>query len=109
MKSYPQSPLNQSYTLNYPIIAYKGMSPHNRKVAIVNLAQDIPQIILNLGKLKFVSFISRNYIRGDISKKIMILVKDENGKLKILVIIMDPWKRIDRDCEFNMPESMYFF
>ena len=35
---YPQQPMRQSHFVNYPILAYKCMTPDNRDIAIVHLA-----------------------------------------------------------------------
>ena len=39
---FPQQPVQQTYIVNYPILAYKSMTPDNKEISIVHLAQDIP-------------------------------------------------------------------
>ena len=54
---YSQSPLNQSWIVDYPMLAYKSMLPTNREIALVHLAQEIPQRIINLGEYEFICFV----------------------------------------------------
>ena len=39
---YSQEPLNQSWIVDYPMLAYKSQLPTNREIALVHLAQEIP-------------------------------------------------------------------
>ena len=36
---YPQEPIEQSWIADYPVLAYKCMSPDNKEIALVHLAQ----------------------------------------------------------------------
>jgi len=39
---YPQSPVNQTWIVDYPLLAYKTLSPMNREIAIINVAGNTP-------------------------------------------------------------------
>ena len=54
---YPQAPLQQTWRIDYPLLAYKCMDPDNRQIALVHLGRNIPQRIIDLGSWEFVSFI----------------------------------------------------
>ena len=40
--SYPQEPLQQSWIVDYPILAYNCTNPDNREITLVHLAQKMP-------------------------------------------------------------------
>ena len=73
------------------------MSPDNKEIALVHLGQNIPQRIINLGNWEFVAFVHGTLDKPDITKSILMLVKNsvDNG-LRLVMIKVDPWKRIDR-------------
>ena len=59
LMNFPQYPISQNYIVDYPILAYKTMSPDDREIAIVHLAQNIPQRLVNLGEgFRFVCFVN---------------------------------------------------
>jgi hypothetical protein len=35
---HPQQPVNQSWIVDYPLLAYKTFTPRNREIAILHLA-----------------------------------------------------------------------
>ena len=39
----------------------------------------------------------------------MFLVKDKLNNMKLVMIQLDPWKRIGRDQEFDQPEMILIF
>ena len=79
---FPQEPLQQSWTVDYPMLAYKTMSPENREIALVHLAQDIPQRVIYLSSgFRFVCFVDGSNARSDTACQIMFLVKNKNGDL----------------------------
>ena len=108
-QDYPQQPLLQSFIVNYPLLAYKSYEPTNNKIALVHLCQNIPQRIIHLGAMEFVAFVADDYDKTDISKQIMILVKDVERNLRLLMFKLDPWKRIDREEVFDLSESCFIF
>ena len=55
---YPQTPLQQEWNIEYPLLAYKHFSPENREICIIHLAKDVPQKVVNLGEWEFVNFVS---------------------------------------------------
>ena len=89
--------MRQSHFVNYPILAYKCMTPDNRDIAIVHLACKIPQRFIYLGKYEFVSFVNKDFDSKTTSRQIIIMVRDKNSNLILLMIELDPWKQIDRD------------
>ena len=42
LQVYPQNTIEQKWTLDYPLLAYKSVSPDNREIIITNVANDIP-------------------------------------------------------------------
>ena len=38
LMDFPQEPMQQTWTVDYPMLAYKTMSPKNREIALVHLA-----------------------------------------------------------------------
>ena len=55
---YPQSPLEQSWIVDYPLMAYNYLTPKNREIVIIHLAQNVPQRVINLGEWEFMSFVN---------------------------------------------------
>ena len=78
------------------------MSPDNKEICLVHLAQNIPQMIINLGSWEFVSFVDGSLEKISITKQIIFLVK-KGAEVKTVMIKADPWKRIGRT------ESMFDF
>ena len=39
---FSQQPTPQSWTVDYPMLAYKTSSPDDREIALVHLSQDMP-------------------------------------------------------------------
>ena len=76
----------------------------------MHLAQNIPQRVISLGKYEFVSFVQGAFERTDINKQIVFLVKhDKTGETKMAVIKIDPWKAINTNKAFDMPETVFVF
>ena len=44
--------------VDYPLLAYKTVTPMNREIAIVNMVHNMPQKIIHLGQWEFVSFVN---------------------------------------------------
>ena len=110
LMDFPQEPQHQSWAVDYPMLAYKTMSPDNREIALVHLAHDIPQRVINLSKgFRFVCFVNGSNERNDTACQIMFLVKNRNNDLQLMMIKADPWKHIDRDNVFNEQESVFMF
>ena len=82
---YPQRPVAQSWQVEYPMLAYKSFTPDNKEICIVNLAQNTPQKVINLGEWEFVSFVTHTHMVNrklfrknmETSTNIMLLVKRE--------------------------------
>ena len=55
---YPQSPVKQSWIVDYPLLAYKTYTPKNREIAIVHMGLNMPQRIIHLGEWGFVCFVN---------------------------------------------------
>ena len=62
-----------------------------------------------MDKYEFVSFVKGNYEDKDTRKQIIILAFDrEEGKFKLLITYIDPWKRIDyTEQAFDVKESIF--
>ena len=103
---YPQERMKQSFIVNYPMLAYKEMSPDNSKISLVHLAEEIPQRIVNLGDWEFISFVHNSNENIQEDCKINFLVGNK-GRIKLLMIRLDPWKRIDKETPFDEPETIF--
>ena len=58
-RDYPSSPLRQSWIADYPLLAYKTPDPKDSEIAVINMAQNMPQRIITLPKnRKFVCFVN---------------------------------------------------
>ena len=82
------------------------MTPDNKQIAIVHLTQEIPQRLVNLGKYEFVAFVENDLNLHSSSTTIMMLVRDTDSQriplpLKLIMIVIDSWKRIDREMAFE--------
>ena len=105
----PQRPLDTTWIVDYPILAYKSVSPDNKEISLVHMAQDMPQRILNLGESEFISFVQGSNERSLTDCRIHFLVKHKS-KIKLMMIKLDPWKRIEtKEVPFNEPESIFLF
>ena len=84
------------------------MSPDNKEIALVHLAQDIPQRILHLDDWEFIRFVHGSNERNQTDCKIYFLVRRPR-EVRLMMIKLDPWKRIDRNEPFLEPESIFRF
>jgi len=58
-RDYPSSALRQSWIADYPLLAYKTPNPMDNEIAVINMAQNMPQRIITLPKeVKFVCFVN---------------------------------------------------
>ena len=95
--------------VDYPILAYKSISPDNREIVISHLSHNIPQRLIHLRDWEFVSFVKGNFEDADLCKQVMLLVKNrKENKIKLIVISIDPWKAIEFYNEFDIPENIFF-
>ena len=84
------------------MLAYKDFTPENREIAVVHMAQDIPQKIINLGEWEFVSFVNHTQMveqkvfeqDKETNCDIMFLVERE-GKIRLMSFKSNPWLRRD--------------
>ena len=106
---FPQEPVKQSYILSYPILCYKTRRPDDKSIAIVHLADDIPQRIVHLGQWKFMTFVHSSFDSTNTSRQILFLCQNEDRKQRLFMIELDPWKRIDRKVNFDQPEAIINF
>ena len=98
--------MKQSFIVDYPILAYKEMSPDNSKISLVHLAEEIPQRVVNLGDWEFISFVHNSNENIQEDCKINFLVSNK-GRIQLQMIRLDPWKRIDKDKPFDEPETIF--
>lgn len=75
-----QEQVNQ---IDYPLMVYKGYTPDNRELILVNLAdKEQPQKIINLYDMQFICFVGHNYV--DREAKIGFLAMDhERESIKL--------------------------
>ena len=104
---YPQQPLEQTWTTEYPYIAYKHYSPKNNKIVIESLVQDIPVKIVNFPQewefvhfVKHTHFPEKNVFEKDHEDKvdIMFLIQntEDQSKRRLICIKCDPWNKDDQ-------------
>ena len=106
---YSQKPLQQTWRIDYPLLAYKCASPDNREIAIVHLGQNMPQRIITMYGYEFVSFVQGAMQRDTIAKQIIFLARSKTNakELKLVIIEIDPWKAIKSDEPFDLPETCF--
>ena len=68
----------------------------------------MPQRVLNLDQWEFIRFVHGSNERTQTDCKIHFLVK-QNGQVRLMMIKLDPWKRIDKYTPFFEPESVFLF
>ena len=98
---YPQQPVQQSWIVDYPLLAYKTASPDNKTIAILNMAMNMPQRIIHLGEWEFVSFVNHTMMveqqlfqkQKETNCDIMFLVRheDKKDKIKLMSFKSNPW------------------
>ena len=49
--------MQQKYIIEFPLLAYKTMTPDNKQISIAHLTQEIPERIVNLDKYEFIAFV----------------------------------------------------
>ena len=97
-----------SYAIDYPILAYKSISPDNKEIVLMHLACKVPQRSIHLGDWEFLSFVDGKHKFDDNRSQIFLLVKNRIMKqTKVLAIFVDPWKAIDFKEPFDMPEHIF--
>ena len=82
--------------MNYPILAYKDIDPDNKTLALVHFSQDIPVQYIRLKNFTFVSFVGGHFDEPSIDRQVIFLAKDSNGKMRLMMLEVSPWKKIDR-------------
>ena len=93
------SPLQQSWMVDYPLLAYKSFKPDNNQIMIGNFAtEQNTQYVVNLGNWDFLCFIGfpnfSAFLRtiDEFLGHFFLLVKNRiSGQVKILMIELDPW------------------
>ena len=65
---YPQHTLEQAYTIDYPILAYKSPVPNNREIVIAHVAQKMPQRSIHLKDWEFIAFVDGDFSNADTRK-----------------------------------------
>ena len=56
----PQHAIEQKWIVDYPILAYKSVTPDNKEIVLAHLSHNMPQRAIHLGKYEFASFVSGN-------------------------------------------------
>ena len=70
--------MQQKYIIEFPLLAYKTLTPDNKQIALVHLNQEIPQRIINLGIYEFVAFVEHNLDTNSCATNIIMLVKESS-------------------------------
>ena len=95
---YYQEPVQQTWIVDYPLLAYKTFTPKNKEIAIVHMAQDMPQRIIHLGEWEFVCFVNHTQMveqkcfekKKETNCDIMILVRKDD-KIRLMSFKSNPW------------------
>ena len=95
---YPQSPCDQTWMVDYPLLAYKSPTPMNKEIAIVHLALNMPQRIIHLGEWEFVCFVNHTQMveqklfkrEKETNCDIFFLVRREE-KIRLMSFKSNPW------------------
>ena len=95
---YPQQPAPQTWMVDYPLLVYKTATPRDREIAIVHMALNMPQRIVNLGEWEFVCFVNHTQMieqklfakQKETNCDIMFLVR-RNDKYRLLSFKSNPW------------------
>ena len=99
---------NLSWAVDYPMLAYKSISPDNREIVLVHLVRNIPQRSIHLKNYELLSFVDGKFKFEDSRCQIVLLVKNRKTKeVKLKVVFIDPWKEIDSDQAFDCPENIF--
>ena len=72
----------QSWIVDYPLLAYKTFTPKNKEIAILHMAQDIPQRVIHLGDWEFVCFVNHTQM---VEQKCFNKSKETNCDIMFLV------------------------
>ena len=67
-----------SLVTDYPIAAYKSISPDNKEIVIMHLSHKIPQRSIHLGNWEFIAFVDGQIKFQDTRKQILMLVKNRS-------------------------------
>lgn len=117
---YPQQPVPQSWIVDYPLLAYKTYNPKNNELAVIHMALNMPQKVVNLGEWEFVCFVNHTQmIEQKLFEKsketncdIMFLVR-RNKKLRLMSFKSNPWLNRDEEPSKADPDivknSIYLF
>lgn len=90
----------QSYTIDYPILAYKSFTSENNEIVLSSLGvRDDRLKVLNLDNWRFLCFVNfpksemiRGFNASPLLSHICMLVKHRaTRKIKIMIIEVDPW------------------
>ena len=95
---YPQENLQQTWIVDYPLLAYKTASPTNKEIAIVHMALLMPQKIIHLGDWEFVCFVNHTQMveqklfgkNKETNCDIMFIVRKDD-KYRLLSFKSYPW------------------
>ena len=95
---YPQSPLDQTWIIQYPLLAYKCFTPDNREIALVHLAHNQPQMIVNLGEWEFISFVNSSQTADyePTDSRIFHFLAQYNQNVRIMKFAIRPYEKEDK-------------
>ena len=63
---------------------------------------------MHLYNWEFISFVEGDFDLADTRKQILMLVRDlETEEINLAIFFIDPWKNIDRDNPFDVPEHVF--
>ena len=86
---YPQENTNQSWIVDYPLLAYKTASPTNKEIAVAHMALPMPQRVIHLGEWEFVSFVNHTQM---VEQKLFGKAKETNCDIMFLVRRKDKYR-----------------
>ena len=75
--------------VDYPLLAYKTVTPNNKEIAIVHMAQNMPQRIIHLGQWEFVCFVNHTQM---VEQKLFDKRKETNCDIMFLVRMREKYR-----------------
>ena len=95
-------------------MAYKTVAPDNKEIAIVHMALNMPQRIINLGGWEFVCFVNHTQMveqklfgkKKETNCDIMFLVRRER-KIRLMSFKSNPWLKEEEIPKDNDDPDIY--
>ena len=100
-------PSEQVISIDYPMMLYKGYTPDDRELIMVNLAdREQPQKIINLYEMQFICFVGHNFVDRESKIGMLTLDSDHAGVRLSWLRTHQPYEKklIDDLVDFSIEE-----